>query len=431
MMQAMSSTFATFRAPDQVLFGPETLELLGRVVMGHGGRAFICLDPVFADGPIERRIRASVEDAGGRLTVYSEGEPDFDVARVEDATAAAAAVEPTCIVGLGGGSTIDLAKLTAVRLAWPGPLSAYYGEHAVPGPCLPIVAIPTTAGTGSEVTTVAVVTDPARTLKVGVSSPWIMPAVAICDPVLLQSCPPRVTAFAGADALSHAIESATAAQRIAAPPGLLDQIFVGANPFTATLARSAAGRLARHLRTAVADGADPMAREQTLLGAVEAGMAFAQGGNGAAHALQYPLGAMTHTPHGLGVGLLLPYVMAFNEPARHLELSDLAAAMDVGQPASSTRQRARALIEWVVELFDAIGLPPSIADLGLRRSDLPRIARDGTGVTRLMANNGRPMSEAEALEVLEAAWDRDLDRAMGLAFAPPAGSADRLAGRGR
>lgn len=177
----------------------------------------------------------------------------------------------------------------------------------MPGPVLPVIAVPTTAGTGSEATPVAVISDPDRTLKVGISSPHLLPRVAICDPDLTLTCPPALTAIAGADALTHAIEAFTAGRRAPSPELAQRHVFIGKSALTDHFALLAIRLLGRSLERACHDGADEEARADVMLAALAAGCAFGTAGTAAAHAIQYPVGALTHTAHGLGVATLLPY----------------------------------------------------------------------------------------------------------------------------
>jgi len=203
------------RLAPETLFGRGAIASLAPLAASLGRHALVCTDRNIAAQP---GIAAALAALAGTLescTIFAAVEPDLPVATIARAVAAAAAAghEIDVVVGLGGGSCLDAAKTTALLLRHSGPLERYYGEGAVPGPVAPIVAVPTTAGTGSEVTPVAVVADPARRLKVGVSSPHLIPRAAICDPELTLSCPPSVTAVSGIDALAHAVEAFTARVR--------------------------------------------------------------------------------------------------------------------------------------------------------------------------------------------------------------------------
>jgi len=263
---------------------------------------------------------------------------------------------------------------------------------------MPLIALPTTAGTGSEATPVAVVTDAASDMKIGVASRHLIPRHAICDPLLTVGAPPTVTAHAGIDALSHAIEAYMAARETPSVDLVLGRPQVGKNLLSDALALTAAGHIARNLARAVEDGSDVEARTGMLYGSLLAGIAFGNAGVSAAHALQFAVGAATHTSHGLGTGLLLPYVMEFNRPARPAEIAELSALM--GGDA----------VECVHALGRRIGLPASLAEIGVGEEDLRGMAEASVGIKRLIVNNPRPL-DVDALEaILEAAWHGDPQR---------------------
>jgi alcohol dehydrogenase len=288
---------------------------------------------------------------------------------------------------------IDLAKVTALLLSHPGPLSSYYPVQSVPGPVLPLIALPTTAGTGSEATPVSVITDAATEMKVGVASQYLIPRHAICDPLLTVGAPPTVTAHSGIDALSHAIEAFMAARERPSPELVLGRPQVGKNMLSDVLALTAAREIAANLVRAVEDGSDIEARSGMLYGSLLAGIAFGNSGVSAAHALQFAVGAATHTSHGLGTGLLLPYVMEYNRPARLTELDALSEIMGGGDPVTA-----------VHALGLRIGLPASLAAIGVERDDVRGLAEASVGIKRLIDNNPRPL-DVDALEsILTAAW---------------------------
>ena len=398
--------FAVLRAPSQVLFGCGMAAATGRVAADHGRRVLVITDPVIAGTPGFADVVDSL--AGLDVTVFPEAVVDVPGSAVDAALGLGSAAEPDVIVAVGGGSVIDLAKVTALLLAHGAPLADYYPLQSVPGPILPLIALPTTAGTGSEATPVAVITDPATEMKIGVASPHLIPRHAICDPLLSIGAPPAVTAHSGIDALSHAVESFMAAREEPSPGLVLGRPQVGKNLLSDALALTAAGYIFRNLTRAVADGSDLEARTGMLYGALLAGIAFGNSGVSAAHALQFALGAATHTSHGLGTGLLLPYVMEFNRPARPDEIAQLSSLM--GGDAVSQ----------VHALGLKIGLPQSLADIGVARHDLRRMAEASVGIKRLVDNNPRPL-DVDALEaILDAAWRGEPGRlrAVGAAVSP-------------
>jgi alcohol dehydrogenase len=397
--------FGLLRLPAQVLVGAGCARAVAGLAASVGRRVFVCTDAVMAATEQFSALRGDLERAGLAVDVYADGVAELPLTTVDECLARARRADPDLVLGFGGGSSLDLAKVTALLLRHPGPLSGYYGENKVPGPVVPLLAVPTTAGTGSEVTPVAVVTDPGRALKVGVSSPYLIPTYAVCDPLLTYGCPPGVTAHAGIDAFAHAVESFTAARR--APSwGETLGVFVGSNELTAPLSLRAAALIARSLPTAVKDPTDPDARTSMTYGSVCAGMAFGVAGTHLAHAVQYPVGAATSTPHGLGVGLLLPYALQLCRDARVPELAELARATGVADGGDPARD-AQAMIEAVDGLRDTIGIPGTLAAIGVRRDQLDRLAEQAMTVTRLVQNTPVPVDAGTMRRFVEAAWSGD------------------------
>jgi alcohol dehydrogenase len=397
--------FAVLRAPSQVLFGIGMAAAAGRVAAGHGRRVLVITDPVIAGTPGFATVVESL--AGQEITVFADAVVDVPSSAVDAAVSVGAAAEPDAVVAVGGGSVIDLAKVTALLLTHGAPLTDYYAVQSVPGPIMPLIALPTTAGTGSEATPVAVITDPATEMKLGVASPHMIPRHAICDPLLSIGAPPVVTAHSGIDALAHAVESFMAAREEPSPELVLGRPQVGKNLLSDALALTAAGHIFRNLARAVDDGSDLEARTGMLYGALLAGIAFGNSGVSAAHALQFAVGAATHTSHGLGTGLLLPYVMEFNRPARPDEIAQLSSLM--GGDAVSQ----------VHALGLKVGLPKSLAEIGVQRHDLRPMAEASVGIKRLVDNNPRPL-DVDALEaILDAAWHGEPRRLRAVAAVSP------------
>jgi alcohol dehydrogenase len=347
----------------------------------------------------------ALESAGVDTTVYNGTVAELPISCIEESVAIGRSCAPQLIIGLGGGSCMDLAKLTALMLTHGGHVSDYYGELRVPGPVLPVIAVPTTAGTGSEVTPVAVLGDPERVLKVGVSSPYLIPRIAICDPELTLTCPRTLTAASGADALTHAIEAFTAVRRAHTSTLVPNHVFIGKNDLSDHHARLAIPAIGQHLRHAVEDGAEVEAREQMMFGALEAGLAFGAAGTAAAHAVQYPVGAYTHTAHGLGVAVMLPYVMAYNRPSCVREFADVALLLGVGTSDEGDETLADKAIQAVSDLFAAIGIPKTLSELGLPESKLRWTAEQALTIARLVKNNPRPLDECGMEQLVRAAFE--------------------------
>ncbi len=249
----------------------------------------------------------------------------------------------------------------------------------------------------------AVVADPDRALKVGIASPHLISHTAICDPELTYSCPPGLTAVSGADALTHAIEAFTTARRQPSADLVHEHVFLGKNALSDHHALLAIGHIAGNLKKAYDNGDDTEARAALMLGATTAGIAFGTAGTALAHAVQYPVGALTHTPHGAGVAVLLPYVMRFNSGWCAPELAEIGTAMGLARNGNQLQQAAAA-IEAVEALFSSVGIPRTLADLGVEERQLEQIAADSMGITRLVKNNPRPVDPASMLELVRAAF---------------------------
>lgn len=400
------SMFGVLRGPRQILFGAGQRNALGTVTAAIGSRALVCTDARFGGTEEFADLVRLIEDAGVQVAAFTEVLPDVPAQQVAQCAEFAAGVNPDVVVAMGGGSCLDLAKAVTVVLAHGGEASDYYGEFRVPGPVVPLVALPTTAGTGSEVTPVAVLTDSERMSKVGISSPYLIPHTAVCDPELTFSCPPALTASVGADALSHAVEAFTAVCRPATADLPAERVFVGKNELTDTYALLAIRQIAGSLHRAWSNPGDTAAREAMMLGATAGGFALGTAGTAAAHAIQYPVGAATHTPHGVGVGALLPYVMEFNRPARTSEFAAIAVAMGA-DPDDAPDDLADEAIDRVADLLASVGIPATLAELGLPADQQRWTAEQALKAERLVANNPRPL-DVDALErIVRAAHSGD------------------------
>lgn len=292
------------------------------------------------------------------------------------------------IVGLGGGSSMDVAKLLAVLCAGEQPLSQMYGIGKVVGPRLPLIQIPTTAGTGSEVTCVSIVTT-GETTKSGVVSPVLYADLALLDAELTLGLPSAITAATGIDAMVHAIEAYTSIHR--------------KNPISDGLARQALALLSRNLVRACQVGDDREAREGMMLGAMLAGQAFANAPVAAVHALAYPLGGHFHIPHGLSNVLVLPHVLRFNCDAAHVLYAELSDVV-LGPTPGDSWQRADAFIDYCAQLAPDTGIASRLRDVGVSESDLGRLADDAMLQTRLLTNNPRPLGREDAHAIYRSAF---------------------------
>ena len=287
------------------------------------------------------------------------------------------------VIAIGGGSSMDVAKVVSVLASGQQALSEIYGVGMVSSPRVPLFLAPTTAGTGSEVTPVAIITT-GETTKAGVSSPVLLPDVAILDASLTLGLPQHITAMTGIDAMVHAIEAYTSK--------------IKKNPISDMLALRALTLLAGNIRTVLRAPDDVSAREAMLLGSMFAGQAFANAPVGAVHALAYPLGGHYHIPHGLSNSLMLPTVLSFNAEVCPELYTELAAVL----PGAA--QSAQGLIDWLKALIDDSGLPATLAQADIPEKALAMLAKDAMFQQRLLINNPREVDEATALRLYRDAW---------------------------
>ena len=317
------------------------------------------------------------------------------------------------LVGIGGGSCLDLAKVVSVVLANGGDVRDYYGEYLVPGPGKPVVTIPTTGGTGAEVTCISVIFDRERGMKVGVASPYLEATAAIVDPELTLTCPPALTAATGADALTHLIESFTGRAKNPGPAEIASKLYVGKNVLADVYARTGLAIAGTSLEAVAASPGDLRARSDTMFAAYCAGMAINTAGTAGAHAIQSPIGNITHTSHGFGVGALLPYVMRYNLPARIGEFAEVGRLLAACEASAPELEQAKAGIERVDAILAALGVPADLKALGLGTGDFGYVADQSLLATRLIDNNPRPLDREGIGWILDRGYagDRSWDLA--------------------
>ncbi|HYP15249.1 MAG TPA: iron-containing alcohol dehydrogenase [Bryobacteraceae bacterium] len=399
--------FGTLRTPRNLVLGAGQRGALPAYALSLGRRAYIVTDERLVAEPAFAALVDAVNHVGVATKVFSGTIAELPASCIVEGVEAGRAFGPDLIIGIGGGSCLDASKVIALLLAHGGTINDYYGEFKIPGPVLPLIAVPTTSGTGSEVTPVAVIADPDRAVKVGIASPYLIPHTAICDPELTYTCPPSLTAISGADALTHAIEAFTTVRREPTANIVHEHVFLGKNAMSDHYALLAISHIAASLRAAYDNGADTVARERLMLGATAAGLAFGTAGTAAAHAVQYPVGALTHTPHGAGVAVMLPYVMEFNRSHARSAMAEIADAMKVETAGLPEDEKASAAIDAVAGLFKSIGIPRTIADLGVAQDQLALVAEQAMGAARLIKNNPRPIDLPAMAALVSAAFHGD------------------------
>ena len=334
---------------------------------------------------------SSLESVGASVAIFDSVEADPSLATVMKAVENGRSAGATGVAGFGGGSSLDVAKVAALLLGSGEDIDGAWGVAQAKGPRLPLVLAPTTAGTGSEVTPVSIITVGDEE-KRGVSSAIILPDIAVLDPELTLGLPPAITAATGVDAMVHAIEAYASKN-------------ANNNPLSKMLARQALQLIGASIEKAVLDGKDVEARGAMLLGSMLAGQAFANSPVAAVHALAYPIGGTFHVPHGLSNALVLPHVLRFNAPdAAHLYAEIATDAFPRLAGEEGVQGRCAAFIEELASLSKRLGLQPRLRDVGIGEEHLKKMAADAMKQQRLLVNNPRNVSEPDALAIYRAAW---------------------------
>ncbi|CCF19963.1 Iron-containing alcohol dehydrogenase [Pseudorhizobium banfieldiae] len=381
-----------FSTTAQIVFRPGAAAAIGELIGQRlGRRVLFVTDPGLRKLGLCEPALASLSASGIETTIFDGVEADPSIGTVMSAAAAATAGDVSGVIGFGGGSSLDVAKVVALLCGSGEPIEEAWGVGNAKGPRLPLVLVPTTAGTGSEVTPVSIITVGGDE-KRGVSSPVILPDVAVLDPDLTLGLPPGITAATGIDAMVHAIEAYASTN-------------ANNNPLSKMLARQALLLLGANIEKAVFEGQDREARGAMLLGSMLAGQAFANSPVAAVHALAYPIGGRFHVPHGLSNALVLPHVLRFNAPAASSVYAEIAGDVFPEITWEEGEQgRCAAFIEGLAELSVKLGLQSRLRDVGIGQADLPSMARDAMKQTRLLVNNPREVTEADALAIYKAAW---------------------------
>jgi len=390
----------TFHSAGQIVFGPGAVEQLGGIATRMGLRSVqLVSDPVLDSAGIVEKVKKPLREAGIEVLLDLGGEPEPTWQAAMACLAKAREWRPDGIIGLGGGSNMDLAKLTAKCLTHGGEPGNYTGDDRLPGPIMPLVCIPTTAGTGSEVSCADVYTDPRQGIKLGSLSNHLRPRLALVDPLLTHSCPPKVTADSGIDALVHAIEAFTAVDNEGFPlPAGQRSCYQGRHPMGMAMAREAISLAGKHLRRAVAKGTDAEARSGMALAAMYGGLAFSNVGVALVHALEYAVASFVPVSHGAGNGLLLPHVMRFNMPGRERDMVEIARLLGHGE-----LEPARA-IDSVASLAAEIGIPQRLRDLGVSQDMLAPMAEKTLAMTRILRVNPRQPTVGDLMAILQSAY---------------------------
>ncbi len=384
----MAQTTSTFRSPTQVRFGRGTLSQLGETIQRYASRrVFIITDTGVMRTGLLDRTTTYIRNAGIEWSQYANVEPNPSIETVEQASIGFSQSGAEAIIALGGGSVMDTAKAVAILATNGGKITDYEGYERVFKPPTPIIAVPTTAGTASEVTIFCVITDKSRHFKFTVASIHATMAEALLDPEVTVTMPPALTAAVGMDTLTHAIES---------------YVNKSAYPLTEALSLRSITLVHTSLERAVQNGNDLDAREQMLMACWLAGVAFSQVRLGNVHAMSHPVGGWYNVPHGVANAIILPYVMEFNLPAATQKFADIAAAMGHA-PTSDFTTDAAAAITLVRQLSSRIGIPSSLRAVGVPEEGLPTLAADAMKSGNVPLNP-RSTSPEEMLELFRQCW---------------------------
>lgn len=401
-MQPLTNAIWQFATAGTIKFGRgSSLNVAQELKRLQIQRPLIVSDPNVLRLPAVQLLLKNLKEQSFHVSIFGDCVAEPPLAVAELAIAAGRASAANGVIGIGGGSNLDVAKMAAVVLAHGGEPAHYFGFDRVPGPVCPLLALPTTAGTGSEVSHSAVLTDPSAGVKVSTLSRWLRPSVAIVDPSLTDSCPASVTAHSGIDALVHAIEAVTNrdfSQMVSVDAE--SRAYEGSYPLTRLLAAEAIRLIGRSLQQAYCEPMNQSARDNMALASLLAGMAFSNSGVALVHALEYPVGALTHCSHGEGNGLLLPHVMRFNLPACAEPLAAIAGWLGKDTRGLSDIQAGGLAIDAVVELQHAVGIRTHLSQLGMTASDLPAVAAKAFQIKRLMDVNPRRATEDDLIEIL-------------------------------
>lgn len=345
-------------------------------------KVLVVTDPGVLKAGIYEKIKPALAEF--QVELFDQVKPDPSTSFVQSVAAVARKARVDAVIGLGGGSSIDTAKMAAALVGNTKDVAEYLGGAPLTAAVLPILAVPTTAGTGSEATHIAILSDEAAQVKKGLVSVRIMPRYAFLDPELTLGLPPAITAATGMDALCHAIESFTS---------------VNANEYSEILSLRAVELLNDHIVEAFRNGRNVQAREKMLLGSFLAGIAFANAGVTAVHAFAYPLGGMFHVAHGLANSLMLPTILRFNAGASRERFGRIGQVLAEGGTADTVAAR-------IEELLDVLKLPRNLAAVGIPVEALEPMAQAVVQITRLLNNNPRKVTLEDARAIYKEAYRR-------------------------
>jgi len=386
----MDQKIHSFFSPNKILFGIGASKEIGKETKALGGtKVLIVTDSGVVNSGLVDSLRTNLEEAGLKVFLFDRVEPEPPAPIVDEAAQFIKEKGIDIVIGVGGGSSLDVAKGASLLACNTGHVLDYCGMDLIPKRGLPKILVPTTAGTGSEVTRVFVVTDKRDNMKKVVYSNYAISDLAIVDPMLTISMPSKVTADTGMDALVHAIET---------------YVSMNATPFSDLLASKAIALIAKYLPMAFAKSENIEARYHLSFASLLAGLAFASGGLGAVHALAYPLGTEYHLPHGRTNAIMLPHVMEFNLIGNRSRYALIAEMMGKGGNIIDLKAKVAKAVEAVTELLDDVQIPYHLRDYGIPKEAIPKLVDGGMKQARLFVPNPRNLSESDVEAIYTKAW---------------------------
>lgn len=384
-MAILQNKAHVFFSPHKIIFGQGTTAQAGTEAKVLGARkVLVVTDPGVVKADLLKYVTDSLSSAGLPYSVYSKVEPEPPARVVDEATRQFNEESCDFVLGIGGGSSLDVAKGVSIVAGNEGRILDFAGMDRVNRPSVPKILMPTTSGTGAEITRALVVTDEETNTKSVVYSLYCLPEVAIVDPRLTFTMPPKVTADTGMDALVHAIET---------------YVSMNASPFSDILAEKAIAWIGHYLPIACAKGSNEEARYYMSLAATVSGMAFASGGLGAVHGLSYVLGTRYHMPHGRSNAIMLPHVMRFNLPGAPVKYASVAALLGYDTEGLSVDEAAELSVEAVEVLLEKLAIPMNLDAYGIPKEDIPHLVEGGIKQSRLFATNPRDLSENDVRDI--------------------------------
>jgi len=379
-----------FRTAETLVTGSGSISKIGEEAEKlNATKVIIITDKVIRQTGLLSKVINPLEEAGLATDIIDDVVPEPPFENLEQMITQIDGKGYDLLVGVGGGSALDIAKVLSIMLTNQEDVRDLVGIEKVKNPGVPTILVPTTSGTGSEVTYNAIFTDIRDKVKKGIVSPYLLPKVAIVDPELTLTVPPSVTAATGMDALVHAVESYTA---------------IRAGELTDGIALQAIKLISRSLRKAVYNGKDLKAREDMAMGSLLAGISLGNAGVGAVHALAYPLGGKFKVPHGVANSLLLPFVMKYNAVADLEKFAEVAKAMGENVEDLSLREAADRAVQALAQLSKDVGIPSSLKEVGVTASDISDLAEEASKIDRLLNNNPRWLTVKEIKKIYEEAY---------------------------